>query len=62
MPNDDKWVISSSGRHMFVSFKVLTFLSDPGFLAKIHYGNEIKNIKILCIKKYTFTFQSIVQM
>ena len=47
MPNDDKWVISSSGRHMFVSFKVWTFLSDPGFLAKIHYGNEINNIKIM---------------
>ena len=62
MPNDDKSVIYSSGRHMFVSFSIGEYISKPGFLAKIHYGNEIKNIKILCIKKYTFTFQSIVQM
>ena len=39
MPNDDKWVISSSGRHMFVSFSVDEFHSWPGFIAKIHYGN-----------------------
>ena len=68
MSSNDKWLISSSGRHMFVSFLAddyttgLEYKSYPGFFAKIHYGNEIKNIKILCIKKYTFTFQSIVQM
>ena len=45
MPNDDKWVISSSGNHMFVSFNVAAFISFPGFLAKIHYGNEIIDIK-----------------
>ena len=45
MPNDDKWVISSSGHHMFVSFNVHIHISDPGFLAKIHYGNEIIDIK-----------------
>ena len=44
MPNDDKWVISSSGHHMFVSFNVWT-ISRPGFIAKIHYGNEINDIK-----------------
>ena len=46
MPNDDKWVISSSGRHMFVSFKVGWSTSYPGFIAKIHYGNEINDMKI----------------
>ena len=46
MSNDEKWVISSSGHHMFVSFSVGDLVSDPGFLAKIHYGNEINNIKI----------------
>ena len=47
MPNDDKWVISSSGHHMFVSFSVYILVSQPGFTAKIHYGNEINNIKIM---------------
>ena len=44
MSDDDKWVISSSGHHMFVSFNV-GFLNSrrPGFSAKIHYGNRIKN-------------------
>ena len=58
MPNDDKWVISSSGRHifvsfiidirhMFVSFSVAEIVSKPGFLAKIHYGNEINETKFV---------------
>ena len=47
MQNDEKWDVSSSGRHMFVSFSVRFFGSRPGFLAKIHYGNEIDNIKIV---------------
>ena len=50
MPNDDKWVISSSGHHMFVSFNVDILVSRPGFIAKIHYGNKIKNIKICELK------------
>ena len=50
MPNDDKWVISSSGRHMFVSFSVSYLVSRPGFIAKIHYGNEINDIKIFASK------------
>ena len=42
MSNDVKWIISSSGRYMFVRFEVNTLLStSKGFLAKIHYGNEI---------------------
>ena len=45
MPNDDKWVFSSSGRHMFIRFSVGHMLPHPGFLAKIHYGNEINDIK-----------------
>ena len=48
MPNDDKWVISSSGHHMFVSFTVAEIVvSKPGFLAKIHYGNEISDTKFV---------------
>ena len=54
MPQDDKWVISSSGHHMFVSFKSysgsITKKSIPGFIAKIHYGNYINDIKNLCVK------------
>ena len=40
MPHDDKWVISSSGRHMFVDFDIIH--SYPGFSANIHFGNEIR--------------------
>ena len=40
MSNDDKWIISSSGRYMFVKFGVQTFLPSKGFLAKIHFGND----------------------
>ena len=49
MPNDDKWVISSSGHHMFVSFSKSQhfLLSKPGFLAKIHHGKKLKDIKIV---------------
>ena len=42
MPNDDKWVSSSSGHHMFVRFNV-DIHDPPGFIAKIHYGNEIND-------------------
>ena len=52
MSYNDKWVISGSGHYMFVVFNVDILVSDPGFTAKIHYGNKIKNIKILCITKY----------
>ena len=51
MLNDDRWVFSSSGRHMFITFIVDDQNSFPGFIAKIHYGNNIfNNMKILCIK------------
>ena len=50
MPNDDKWVISSSGHHMFVSFNIHFLASRPGFIAKIHYGNESNDIKICASK------------
>ena len=41
MSNDDKWIISSSGRYMFVRFAVDVF-SSIRFLAKIHNGNHIR--------------------
>ena len=47
MPHDDKWVISSSGPHMFVSYIVQNLASRPGFLAQIHYGNKINNLKVM---------------
>ena len=46
MSNDVKWIISSSGRYMFVRFAVDIWSSSTGFLAKIHYGNEILNQKL----------------
>ena len=51
MTDDQKWVISSSGHHIFVSFNVDNVNSMPGFFANIYYGNKIKNIQIVCIKK-----------
>ena len=47
MPDNDKWVISSSGHHMFVKFSIGNSLFFPGFIAKIHYGNVINDIKII---------------
>ena len=43
MSNDVKWIISSSGRYMFVRFSVGNLESSTGFLANIHYGKEILN-------------------
>ena len=43
MANDETWVISSSGRHMFVSFVIGIEISNLGFSANIHYGIEFKN-------------------
>ena len=51
MPNDDKWVISSSGHHMFVSFNVWLHVSGPGFLAKIHYGKKKSMMIKFCASK-----------
>ena len=42
MPHDEKWVISSSERHMFVDFVIGSLISRSGFSANIHFGNEIK--------------------
>ena len=47
MPHDDKWVISSSGSHMFIHYAVQTEVSRPGFLAQIHFGNKINNPKLM---------------
>ena len=45
MANDVKWIISSSGRHMFVKFAVGYEASNStGFLAKIHFGKSIMDI------------------
>ena len=47
MSNDVKWIISSSGHYMFVRFALDIFVSSTGFLAKIHYGNETLNRKLV---------------
>ena len=45
MTNDDKWIISGSGRHIFVRFVIGITIGNsfmnafPGFSAKIHFGN-----------------------
>ena len=41
MPHDNKWVFSSSGHHMFVSFSVDIFIPHLRFTAKIHQGKKI---------------------
>ena len=38
LPDDEKWDISSSGKHMFVDFVIGN--SYPGFSANIHFGNK----------------------
>ena len=38
MSNDTKWIISSSGRYMFVRFETDGDYSTTGFSANIHYG------------------------
>ena len=47
MPHDDKWVISSSGSHMFIHYLVQNVVSRPGFHAQIHYGNDINNLPVM---------------
>ena len=48
MSNDEKWIISSSGRYMFLRFAFdFDYDSSTGFLAKIHYGNDILNQKLV---------------
>ena len=51
MSNDDKWIISSSGRYMFVRFAVDVF-SSIRFLAKIHNGNHIRKTESTSIFIY----------
>ena len=47
MSNDVKWIITSSGPYMFLRFAVDIWYFSTGFLAKIHYGNEILNQKLV---------------
>ena len=46
MPNNGKWIISSSGHYMFVRFAVQSWGINIGFNAKIHYGKLIPWKKI----------------
>ena len=51
MSNDVKWIISSSGRYMYIRFSVDDYSSyspsSTGFLAKIHYGKEMLYLILL---------------
>ena len=47
MSDNVKWIISSSGRYMFVRFGVGTWGSSTGFAAKIHYGKNQCFLKTL---------------
>ena len=47
MSNDVKWIITSSGPYMFLRFAIDIWYFSTGFLAKIHYGNEILNQKLV---------------
>ena len=38
MSSGYKWVISSSGHHMFIKFVVDLYDYGPGFLANFHFG------------------------
>ena len=53
MADDVKWIISSSERYMFVRFAVDNGASSTGFLAKIHYGNDILKKKL--VQRFYFT-------
>ena len=44
MPDDDKWVFSTSGHHMFVSFSVEKFVPYQRFSAKIHQGKKNQSL------------------
>ena len=46
MSNDVKWIITSSGPYMFLRFAVDIWYFSTGFLAKIHYGNDILNNEV----------------
>ena len=41
MSSSIKWIISSTGRYVFVRFNIDNLHSSTGFLANIHYGKEI---------------------
>ena len=53
MTNDVKWIVSSSRRYMFVRFTVDILYHSAGFLAKIHYGNEILNQRLVQGNNFT---------
>ena len=59
MSNDVKWIVSSSRRYMFVRFTVDILYHSAGFLAKIHYGNEILNQKLVQRGKQCYSISSV---
>ena len=52
MSDDNKWIISSSGRYMFVILSNAEFLLPTRFLAKIHNGNHIRKTESTSICIY----------
>ena len=63
MSNDIKWIISSSGHYMFARLDVDNFRSSTvlQFSAKIHYGNEILNQKLVQRGKQCYSISSVQQ-
>ena len=39
---ENKWILSSLGRHMYIRFNISTLNTSPGFSANIHYGIRFK--------------------
>ena len=49
---EDKWVYSSSGRNMFISFDIGRYGPNEGFEANIHKGIESKILSSPRIAKF----------
>ena len=52
MDNDETWVISTSGRHIFIDFVVDILHPKPGFSANIHYGTEFKKFYFMMSRNF----------
>ena len=51
---EDKWVLSSSGRHMYISFVIAFNNTSTGFYANIQYGIKFKKLLLALVRKHRF--------
>ena len=56
---EDNWVLSSSGRHMFIRFIVGSKNPYPGFYANIHYGIKFKMFFVDKVSSSSITSSSL---